>query len=59
MMIHCLRLLWEDIVLSDAVMGLRDAESLTIAHMETRCDDGVYVFIFNHTIFNTLHKCGF
>ena len=43
-------------MLSDAGMGLRDAKSLTIAHVETRCDDGVYVCIFNHTIFNSLHK---
>ena len=59
MMIHRLRLLWENIVFSDAVMGSRDAESLTIARMEIKCDDCAYIFIFNHTIFNTLHKCGF
>ena len=36
--------------------GPEDAESLTIARVEIRCDDDVYIFIFNHTIFNTLHK---
>ena len=52
-----MRHLMEDIILSDAVMGLGDAESLTIARVEVRCDDGIYIFyIFNHTVFNTLHK---
>ena len=36
-------------MLSDAVMGLRDAEIPTIACVKTRCDDGVYILIFNHT----------
>ena len=51
--IHCLRHLVEDIMFSDAVMGLRDAESLTIARVEIRCDDGVSIFIYSTTQYLT------
>ena len=48
-----MRHLVEDIMLSDAVMGLRDAENLMIARMEFRCDDGVYIFIYSTTQYLT------